>query len=44
MKWKFLFLKKIQNIYKNMKTSGFKEYRLKADDKYYAKEIEFLEV
>ena len=27
-----------------MKTSGFKEYRLKADDKYYAKEIEFLEV
>ena len=26
-----------------MKTSGFKEYRLKADDKYYAKEIEFLE-
>ena len=27
-----------------MKTSGFKEYRLKVDDKYYAKEIEFLEV
>ena len=27
-----------------MKTSGFKEYRLKTDDKYYAKETEFLEV
>lgn len=26
-----------------MKTSGFKEYILKADDKYYTKEIEFLE-
>ena len=27
-----------------MKTSGFKEYRLKKDDKYYAKEIKALEV
>jgi len=27
-----------------MKTSGFKEYRLKKDDEYYAKEIKALEV
>ena len=27
-----------------MKTSGFKEYRLKKDDKYYAKEIKALEI
>ena len=27
-----------------MKTSGFKEYSLKKDDKYYAKEIKALEV
>lgn len=27
-----------------MKTSGFKEYRLKKDDKYYAKEIKSLEI
>lgn len=27
-----------------MKTSGFKEYRLKKDDKYYEKEIKALEV
>lgn len=27
-----------------MKTSGFKEYRLNRDDKYYAKEIKALEV
>ena len=27
-----------------MKTSGFKEYRLKKDDRYYAKEIKALEV
>jgi hypothetical protein len=27
-----------------MKTSGFKEYRLKKDDKYYTKEIKALEV
>ena len=27
-----------------MKTSGFKEYRLKKGDKYYAKEIKALEV
>lgn len=29
---------------KTMKTSGFKEYRLNKDDKYYAKEIKALEV
>lgn len=27
-----------------MKTSGYKEYRLKKDDKYYAKEIKALEI
>lgn len=27
-----------------MKTSGFKEYRLKKDDKYYAKEFKALEI
>ena len=27
-----------------MKTSGFKEYRLKRDDKYYSKEIKALEI
>ena len=27
-----------------MKTSGFKEYRLRKDDKYYAKEIKALEI
>lgn len=27
-----------------MKTSGYKDYRLKQDDKYYSQEIKFLEV
>jgi hypothetical protein len=31
-------------IFGIMKTSGFKEYRLKKDDKYYAKEIKALQV